>query len=86
MWLFASHRSKGSFARIQGGPDKQSETKYLVLCSVCGFPAKTIHFVLSVALDNEWNCPLSHNTNYKGKEEGEIEKGRSTVATMREFV
>ena len=41
--------------------------------TVC-FPAWTVHFVLSMAVDGGWNCLLSHNILHSEEEATEMER------------
>ena len=80
LWIFASHGSK-SAARLVKRKEETEFQQFiedlmfhrfqdLLFCvqepgdTVC-FPARTVHFVLSVTAGNEWNCLLSHNISHR---------------------
>ena len=56
------HRHKNSLYCVQ-------EAGYTVR-----FPARTVRFVLSVAVDGGWNCLLSHNILHSEEEASELER------------
>ena len=76
LWMFATPGSKSASILVKRPEDTHLDQliedmvyhryRDLSYClqepgdTVC-FPARTVHFVLSVTPDNEWNCLLSHN-------------------------
>ena len=87
-WLFASHGSKKASRSVKGPEVSHLEllledlinNRYpdILYCvqepgeRVC-FPARTVHFVLSVTSSKNWNCLLSHNNKYNEAEAAETE-------------
>ena len=83
LWIFATRESKSAALLVKRSENTQLQQfiedmvygrfKDLLYClqepgdTIC-FPARTVHFVLSVTVDNGWNCLLSHNIRHSEEE------------------